>query len=66
MLAKNIFYVYILKSLKDKKTYTGYTFDVGKRIKRHNNGQVKATKNRRPLVILFTEEFKNEQEAKRR
>lgn len=55
-----------MKSLKDGRTYVGYSFDVNKRLKEHNNGRVTATKNRRPLEILFFEEFETEQEAKRR
>jgi putative endonuclease len=61
-----MFYTYILQSLKDGKTYTGYTFNVEQRLCKHNNGQVKATRYRRPFKILFTEEFESEQEAKKR
>ncbi|PIP50701.1 MAG: endonuclease [Candidatus Tagabacteria bacterium CG_4_10_14_0_2_um_filter_40_13] len=32
-------YVYILKSLKNKKYYIGSTEDLERRIKEHNNGQ---------------------------
>jgi putative endonuclease len=61
-----MWYCYILQSLKDKRTYTGYTGDIKKRLASHNQGKVNATKNRRPFVILFTEEMMNENEAKRR
>jgi putative endonuclease len=58
--------VYILQSTKDKKTYVGYSGDFKRRFKEHNSGWVRATKHRRPLVILFTEEFENESDAKKR
>ena len=50
-------YLYILKSVKDKKTYTGSTSDLPRRLKEHHNGKVIATKNRRPLVLLHSETF---------
>jgi putative endonuclease len=58
--------VYILQSLKDEKTYVGYTYELKQRMQKHNSGQVKSTKNRRPLKLIFTEKFLTEQEAKRR
>ncbi len=47
--------VYILYSEKDHKLYVGCTNDVEKRLVRHNSGFVKATKNRRPLIIIHQE-----------
>jgi putative endonuclease len=61
-----MYIVYILQSLKDKKTYVGYSGDFERRFKEHNSGRVRATKHRRPLKVLFTEEFETETEAKRR
>ncbi len=59
-----MYVVYILQSLKDKRTYVGYTNEIQQRLHRHNIGQVTATKNRRPLRLLFTEEFLTMEEAK--
>ena len=61
-----MFVVYILQSLKDKRTYVGFSSDAEKRLVEHNQGSVNATKYRRPFRILFTEEAKGIQEAKRR
>ncbi len=61
-----MYYVYILKSLKDKRTYVGYTNNIEQGLKYHNSGWVIATKHRRPLEILFTEKFPTIQEAKKR
>ena len=61
-----MYYVYILISEKDQRTYVGYTQDLQERFKCHNSGRVMATKNRRPLVLLYREEFETMKEAKRR
>jgi len=61
-----MFYVYILQSLKDGKTYVGYTYEIEQRLKKHNLGQVRSTKYRRPLKLLFVEKFETEKEAKKR
>ncbi|OGL64437.1 hypothetical protein A3B21_05105 [Candidatus Uhrbacteria bacterium RIFCSPLOWO2_01_FULL_47_24] len=61
-----MFFVYILRSLKDQGTYTGYSGDMNARLIDHNKGRVDATRNRRPLVILYTERCTTEQAAKMR
>ncbi len=60
------FFVCILKSLKDDRFYIGQTNDIASRIERHNSGQVTATKNRRPLVIIRTEKFATRAQAMQR
>ncbi len=50
------YFSYILKSLKDNKYYYGSTIDLEKRLKKHNAGEVRSTKGRRPFVIHFFEE----------
>jgi predicted GIY-YIG superfamily endonuclease len=49
----DMFYFYILRSLKDRSLYYGYTSDLRKRFKDHNSGRVTSTKNRRPLEIVY-------------
>jgi len=61
-----MYFVYILQSLKDGRTYVGYTPDLEKRLVKHNAGWVRSTKYRRPLKLLFSEKFKTSQEAKKR
>ena len=58
--------VYILKSLKDSKYYIGQTDNLSDRINKHNNGQVKSTKNRRPFVLVKEEIFDTRGEARKR
>ncbi|KKU53303.1 MAG: hypothetical protein UY24_C0015G0006 [Parcubacteria group bacterium GW2011_GWA1_48_11b] len=61
-----MYYVYILLSEKDQRTYVGYTHNIQERLARHNSGSVMATKHRRPFKIFYTEEFETMTEAKDR
>jgi len=55
--------LYILKSLKDNNLYVGCTANIKQRLFRHRTGQVTATKSRRPLKLVYTEDFDNKAEA---
>ena len=57
------YFVYILLSQKDLGLYTGCTSNLEARLKRHNSGAVQATKLRRPLIIIFKEEYTSKSEA---
>lgn len=59
-----MFYVYILKSLKDKMLYTGSTNDLRKRLQQHNKGQVNSTKLRKPFILIYYEAYKDEHDAR--
>ena len=58
-----IYTVYIIKSSKDKKRYIGCTKNIVRRLDEHNKGLVKSTKNRRPLELIYSEEFENKSDA---
>ncbi len=58
-----MFYVYVLKSLKDDKLYIGQTNNFESRFIRNQKGYVKSTKNRRPLKLLFCDKFDSRSEA---
>ncbi len=59
-------YVYILKCA-DNTFYTGYTTDPERRAKVHNSGKgAKYTRSRRPVELIYTEEFDDKREAQRR
>ena len=47
------YYIYVLKSKKDNKMYTGYTKDLKLRFEQHNKGLVDSTKNRQPLKLIY-------------
>jgi len=62
-----MFYVYILKSLKDDKLYIGFTsIHPNKRLKEHNKGDTKSTNSRRPFILLYYEAHTSEKDARRR
>jgi len=58
-----MFYTYILISEKDDKFYVGYTDNLKRRIKQHNNGDVESTKYRRPLKLIYYEVCLNKKDA---
>lgn len=62
----NGYFVYVLLSLKDHKFYVGFTEDINKRIKEHDEGKVTSTKNRRPLKFIYYEVFFSKADAKSR
>ncbi len=61
-----MFYIYILKSGIDNKLYTGFSKDLKKRIKDHNNGDVDSTRKRRPLNLIYYEAYKEKSDALKR
>ncbi len=57
-----MYYVYVLRSLKDSKFYIGYTKNLEKRLNEHNNGKVIATKFRypfEPVAQIQQRQFEN-------
>lgn len=56
--------VYLLLSQKDRKSYLGSTDNLEKRINEHNSGNCKSTKYRRPLELIYKEDFKTLNEAR--
>jgi putative endonuclease len=61
-----MYFVYILKSLKTNRYYTGISTDIKKRLKQHNSGLVKSTKPYRPWVLIYKEEFPDRYSAYKR
>ncbi len=59
-------YVYILESLKFNELYIGYTENLRKRLKEHNQGLVESTRTYRPWQLIYYEACFNEKDAKRR
>lgn len=60
------YFVYILYSKKDKNLYTGCTSDLNKRLQAHNAGTVTATRDRRPLILIYKENYEAKAEAFKR
>jgi len=61
-----MFYLYVLKSLKDGQSYIGSTNDLRKRLAEHNTGKVLSTKPRAPLELIYYEAYKSEKDARLR
>jgi putative endonuclease len=61
-----MYYIYVLQSLKDSRFYTGYTNNLKRRLKEHNNGLVFSTKHKRPLKLIYYEYGGTEEDAIRR
>ena len=61
-----MFYVYILQC-HDGSLYTGYTTDVERRLREHNEGKAsKYTRSRLPVRCVYWEEFLTKSEALKR
>ncbi len=59
-------YTYIVQC-SDGSLYTGWTNDLEKRIRAHNDGKgAKYTKSRRPVSLAYYEGFRTKEEAMRR
>ncbi len=61
-----MFFVYVLKSTKDKELYVGYTNDLKRRLKEHNNGENLSTKFRRPFILAYYEGYLSKKDAQER
>ncbi len=64
--ADKFHYTYVLESLKDHKRYAGYTVNLRKRLREHNQGKSFSTAPRLPFKLIYCEVCLNEEDAKRR
>ena len=53
----NMYYTYLLQSLKDNGFYIGYTHNLRHRFEQHTNGEVDATMHRRPVKLFYYEAY---------
>jgi len=60
------FFVYIIKSSKDNKYYTGITDNVERRLKEHNKGKhaTPSTLHRGPFILIYKELCSSRQHAR--
>jgi len=63
---KNFFFVYVLLSLKDHKFYIGFTNDLERRIKEHEQGKNISTNSRLPVKLIYFEGHLSKEDALRR
>lgn len=57
-----MFFLYILRC-RDDSLYIGITNNLDKRLQYHNSGNVKFTKNRRPFLLVYSEEYDDKSTA---
>ena len=60
------YYVYVLRSKKDKRLYIGFTSNLKSRLQQHARGLVDSTRHRRYLQLIHYEYFINRSDAKSR
>src|SRR4030042_1097158 len=66
-LERVAYYVYVLQSLKNGKRYTGSTSKAPlARLKEHNSGANRWTRQNRPFKVVYQEEYQSAGEARRR
>ncbi len=66
MIMKDKAYTYMVEC-SDGTLYTGWTFDLQKRINAHNSGKgAKYTRSRRPVKLVYYETFDSKSEAMKR
>jgi len=61
-----MFYVYVLKSEKDKRLYIGCTNDIKKRVQEHNSGLNISTRHRRPFHLVYYKAYLSLKDARLR
>jgi len=61
-----MYYVYILKSLKDNSYYIGQTSNLENRVEQHNRGKSSYTKRKSPWKLVHYEKFHSRKEAMKR
>jgi len=49
------YYTYVFLSKSDGNFYVGYTNNIKRRIEEHPNGEVKSTKRRLPIELVYWE-----------
>ena len=61
-----MYYTYMLRCA-DQSLYTGYTNDIKKRVKLHNEGKgAKYTRSKLPVELVYVEMFSSKSEAMKR
>lgn len=61
-----MYYIYVIRSGKNGRLHTGFTSDLRKRLREHNEDKVRSTKGREPFELIYYEVGINEQDARAR
>ena len=57
-------YVYIIQSVNSCRYYVGSTPDVDRRLREHNSGKNRSTRNKGPWIIKFKQKYPTLKEAR--
>ena len=60
---QQMYYVYLLRSLKTGRLYLGWTTDLHRRLCQHNEGASQATRNRGSYELIYFEAYRHSAEA---
>lgn len=60
-----MYYTYVLQSDSSRRYYIGSTSDIRRRLKEHNSGKTKSTKNRGPFRVVYVKIQTTKEEAYR-
>ncbi len=61
-----MYYVYLIRSKKDKSLYIGYTDNLKRRFTEHNTKKNQSTKDKSPYELIYYESYKHKSDAKYR
>lgn len=61
-----MYYVYVLKSLKNNDLYIGFSANLRQRYKKHNAKRVKSTKGYAPWELVYYEAYRDRKDATKR
>lgn len=62
----HMYYVYILQSIKNNGLYIGFTNDLRRRFKEHNDGKSDYTRKFMPWKLIYYEAYLSRKDATRR
>ena len=60
------YFVYVIRSLKNGRYYTGCTQNLDNRLSEHNSGETKSIRYLRPFELVYKETFDTLSEARQR
>jgi putative endonuclease len=61
-----MYYVYLLRSKRDGKIYTGYSADLKRRVQQHLRGEVHTTHRMGEIRLIYYEAFISKEDAMER
>ena len=61
-----MYFVYFVRSQQDDSVYVGYTDDLDKRLKQHNQGKTRSLKCKLPVRLIYCEAYLSKTVARKR